>query len=401
MHRRPRPVAPQSNRCRTHSRRRGAASNTKAVYEHAAHSIGTSIPQSDTSHPRAARGAAKEADIDIRSVTVWFQNKRQTDRRIHRQNSEPALPSSSPPPPSLPPSSPFSDAPGNTITPSVAPARSRAPSPTTTPSAASVSATPGRGRRAAAEAQPPAPRAAPIPRQHRRPRGTPRPRPSLALRLPQHTVSPVHPPQETAPSLGSHAPSSSPAGPKTPEKLRRAGVRALWENMPSSPPEADERREGGSVPFGRRITLEYACAREMLGGEGLGRVRVRRDRPRGHRRRREKEKNKEGARREKQAVQTTVVEAREDEEDDERAVPGAESDGDTDTEGLTEPPVTPSSNFGMGDLSMDELDLELEKDGESPIITPKELRQLGPVEVMENSDLMDVAYVLCGLKQRC
>ena len=96
------------------------------------------------------------------------------------------------------------------------------------------------------------------------------------------------------------------------------------------------------------------------------------------------------------------------ENDEDEDMPSADWDvhGDTDTEGvLSEVPVTPSSSFGLGDLSVVDDDDENDRgDGKDALMTmQKDEVMTKDVEVVHSSadsDLMDVAYVLCGLRQR-
>ncbi|KAI0756212.1 hypothetical protein C8Q80DRAFT_1215248 [Daedaleopsis nitida] len=322
------------------------------------------------SHPTREQreAAAREAEIDLRSVTIWFQNKRQSDRR-NLQLSEPlSRPSSSPAPSMpLPPSSPFSDASGNTI--HTVRARTRTLSGNSSISAASAMSATTASRKRDREHD-----AASKAVSNRHVRHKPSRQFSLddiAARserpLPALGRVPYTPPQlqyaAASPCSGPSS-SSSPARPRTPEARGAATAiadvkdRALWENMPSSP-ERDLVRYGS-----RRITLEYACAREMVGSrQPWERVKPEKETYR--------EKEKEKGRKKKvgsghaadrkqpktgaaRPSHTVVRESRKEvDEDDE--VPVAEWDvhGDTDTEGVvSEAPVTPSSSFGFGELSV-------------------------------------------------
>ncbi|KAI0686055.1 hypothetical protein C8T65DRAFT_701232 [Cerioporus squamosus] len=76
----------------------------------------------------------------------------------------------------------------------------------------------------------------------------------------------------TLPQLQCNPSSSTPARPQTPDpdlkEDKDEGKYALWQNMPSSPaaPEPVARSERDLVRYGsRRLTLEYACTREMVG----------------------------------------------------------------------------------------------------------------------------------------
>ncbi|KAI0640182.1 hypothetical protein C8Q77DRAFT_1275519 [Trametes polyzona] len=341
---------------------------------------------------------AKDAEIsDVRSVTVWFQNKRQTDRRIHRQHSEPVamplnLPFCSSPAPStsLVPSSPFSDASGKTI--HTVRARTRTlsstsvTSTTSLPTLSSSSAhTLSRKRSREHEHAHDA---------HRSVRHKPSRHLSLdaiAARKELPVLLPRTPPQ----CLASSSP-PPPARPQTPdfapsEDGSEPGGRALWENMQSSPsaPEPTPRTEKEILRYGRRkYTLEYACARDMVGGKkGSG----------GKTQERRKERGGRLVKASK-GLEVCVEGPREGEDDQEVPVLEWDADlqGDTDTEVPSEV-VTPSSSFGIGQLSVRD-----DREKENKVAPP------GPVEkgdskseAMPDEDLMDVAYVLCGLSQRC
>ncbi|KAI0354722.1 hypothetical protein OH77DRAFT_1590471 [Trametes cingulata] len=346
---------------------------------------------------------AKEAEIDVRSVTVWFQNKRQTDRRMHRQLSEPAtmpLQSCSSPAPSstLPPSSPFSDASGKTI--HTVRARTRtlsSASITSCLSTTSLASTSSRKRE----------------REHTDPshdRRSVRHKPSRHLSLDAiaaRTERPVLLPRTPPQCLAS---SSSPARPRTPEPASEdskcassdggSGGRALWENMQSSPaaPDPAPRSERDILRYGtRKYTLEYACAREMVGVKGKvsGKEKKRMSsRDVKHR----KVKDATARRGEKgEDMHTTGVQERQEEDDQE--IPVLEWDvdlqGDTDTEGVPSEAVTPSSSFGIGELSVAD---EHEKENQ---VATGESAEKGKTDGTRDDELMDVAYVLCGLSQRC
>lgn len=374
---------------------------------------------------------------DVRSVTVWFQNKRQTERRIHRQLSESALqPSSSPTTSSLPPSSPFSDASGNTI--HTARARTRTLSGNSSTSAMSpTSATRKRDRDADHDAE-----ATAISTASRHVRQKPSRHFSLddiAARSERPAHLPRTPPQCIASSSSC---SSSPMQPQTPEtrplslspSVRTPGEegmkgdgkmeadarqRALWENMPSSPvaPDPVPHQERDLVRYGsRRLTLEYACAREMVGARGVEREpsktrglreperEPRRKKKHGHKHhsRQEasetstKEKTDGGARGERTRVRGHI----EDGEDD---IPVADWDmhGDTDTEGvLSEAPVTPSSSFGFGDLSVIDEHTKSQKDAIVDGIQQGHPRKIEIARNPRDEDMMDAAYILCNFSQR-
>ena len=97
-------------------------------------------------------------------------------------------------------------------------------------------------------------------------------------------------------------------------------------------------------------------------------------------------------------------ERKEDDEED-VSVPEWDEHGDTDTEGaLTEAPVTPSSSFGLGDLSVHDEEHEIQGNDKDTTRMAMQEKSMGlGVEVVQSTqdtDLMDVAYVLCGLSQR-
>ncbi|EIW63872.1 uncharacterized protein TRAVEDRAFT_67844 [Trametes versicolor FP-101664 SS1] len=344
---------------------------------------------------------AKDAEIDVRSVTVWFQNKRQTDRRIHRQLSEPVSlplhlqPCSSPAPSSaLTPSSPFSDASGKTI--HTARARTRTLSGN---SAVSTASLPAMGLKRA--------------REHDHDRRSVRHKPSRLLSLDAiaaRTERPVLLPR-TPPQCLSSSPAPASARPHTPEPLSEdePGGRALWENMQSSPaaPEPAKRTEKDLVRYGRRkYTLEYACAKEMVGGKkgAAGRQK-------------EKKGGRSSAKPRTQkggpllgAGTDTGLDVRGEgprEREDDQEVPVLEWDadmhGDTDTEGVPSEAVTPSSSFGIGGLSVaddcekENVVAETERAAEDALKRKMETQ----ASTRSDADLMDVAYVLCGLSQRC
>ncbi len=339
---------------------------------------------------------------DIRSVTVWFQNKRQTDRRIHRQLSEPAtvqLTPSSPMP--LPPSSPFSDASGNTIH----TVRERTRTLSGNSSASALSATSSiQSRKRDREREADAVRA--LARQVRH-------RPSrtislddIAARTERPALLPRTPPQlQCIPSS-----SSSPTRPVTPEPDLKADVAegrraALWQNMPSSPAEPIQRSERNLVRYAsRRITLEYACAREMMGDKEREQTKV--SRLHGEKDSRSKDKKHRkahGQRKEKRRVAAPRPQTRQAREEEEEVldIPVADWDmqGDTDTEGvLSEAPMTPSSSFDLSGLSMQD-----PAKAKAPANLQKEAAVTMQFELARpahDEDMMDAAYVLFNLSQR-
>ncbi|RPD64707.1 hypothetical protein L226DRAFT_565322 [Lentinus tigrinus ALCF2SS1-7] len=369
------------------------------------------------SHPtrEEREQVAKDAEIDIRSVTVWFQNKRQTDRRIHRQLSEPvvqlshphslSLPPSSPMP--LPPSSPFSDASGNTIHTVRVLERTRT---RTLSGNSTLSAT---SRKRDRDREHDASHALARHVRHKPARTISLD--DIAARAERPALLPRTPPQlQCVPS------SSSPARPQTPEpEDTKEGKVALWQNMPSSPaaPEPVARSEREFVRYGygsRRLTLEYACAREMMGEKEREREKVHhrgvhgekdkksKDRKHHHHR---KEHGQHGHKREArrtvlpQPASRTAREMHKEEEDEENLdIPVADWDmHDTDTEGvLSEAPVTPSSSFDFGGLSMQDPVKTKQVDA------PKEVHKEDPVAVhpAHDDDVMNAAYALFNLSQR-
>ncbi|KAJ3001857.1 hypothetical protein NUW54_g6170 [Trametes sanguinea] len=207
---------------------------------------------------------------DVRSVTVWFQNKRQTDRRIHRQLSEPAVapltlnPTSSPAPSILlPPSSPFSDASGKTIH----TVRARTLSSTSITSTTSISSLSSSNRKRERTSE----------NQDRNVRRKPSRHLSLdaiAARTERPVLIPRTPPQCIA-SSSSPSRAHTPEPPSEDGSCVSTGSKALWENMQSSPvaPEPAPRIEREIVRYGRKkYSLEYACAREMIGGKVRGKT---------------------------------------------------------------------------------------------------------------------------------
>ncbi|CDO74417.1 hypothetical protein BN946_scf184867.g15 [Trametes cinnabarina] len=353
---------------------------------------------------------AKDAEIsDVRSVTVWFQNKRQTDRRIHRQLSEPEAasftlhPRSSPTPSYylLPPSSPFSDASGKTIH----TVRARTLSSTSTGSASSLS-TSNRKRERTSE------------NEYRNVRHKPSRHLSLdaiAARTERPVLIPRTPPQCIASS-------SSPARVRTPEppsedgSCTSTGSKALWENMQSSPvaPEPAPRVEREIVRYGRKkYTLEYACAKEMVGGK----VHVKAGKDK-----RKAEGSGSGVQQRtwpdagglgsplvpvgKSKSLASCAEGPREGAEDELDIPMLEWDvdahGDADTEGAPSPSevVTPSGSFSIGELSVMERHKEKEN-AASTAATAEAGSETNDSRAREEEDIMDVAYVLCGLSQRC
>ncbi len=224
-----------------------------------------------------------------------------------------------------------------------------------------------------------------------------------------------------------------------------ARQRALWENMSSSPLAPDEplpspsERDMVRYGGGRRITLEYACARETVGVkewewrwlDGRDGARMRRGREKKstsrHRYHHDaswkraatevSNDDDEGRRRGRAYIHThtnTQTKEMEGTED----IPVAEDDvyggGDTDTEGApSEPPVTPSSSCDLGELRPMGEDEAEDEDSDRTVTVHKKVlagrtkeKKDEPMAVAriqggpDDDDLMDVAYVLCGLRQR-
>ena len=211
--------------------------------------------------------------------------------------------------------------------------------------------------------------------------------------------------------------------------------RALWENMPSSPIAPNEslpsHSERDIVQYAgkRRITLEYACARETVGirewewkwlnGRDEARMRSGREkkgksRHRQHRhdasRKRAPTGGSDDHHRRSRACAHSYTQAKTQEQAEEEAVeediPVADYDvygGDTDTEGApSEPPVTPSSSFSLGELhGIDDHDMDEDSDGTVTVHQKALTEPMGVARIQggPDDDLMDVAYVLCGLRR--
>ena len=420
---------------------------------------------------------------DIRSVTVWFQNKRQTDRRISRQVSEAPPPGTSFPAPSsslspspslllahppasptapLPPSSPFSDASGNTI--HTVRARARTLSGDSSTSALSAMS---RKREREHEHEHEGDAKHPSARHIRHKPSRHLSLDDVAARAERPALVPRTPPQAVVAS-GS---SSSPVQPFTPDlkpalpaavvagrgneenagdAMESARQRALWENMPSSPVAPDEplpaHSERDIVRYSskRRITLEYACAREAVGAkewewrwldgtdgtrrhrgskESKSKSRHRKHHIDASRKHAATEVSGDGDGRRRGRVEPLVFSNpfAQGKERDEEDIPVADYDayggGDTDTEGApSEPPVTPSSSFSLGELHHMEEDEVEDGDSDRTVTVQQEVldgarglklrkksdEPMGVARIQggPDDDLMDVAYVLCGLRQR-
>ncbi|KAI9066507.1 hypothetical protein FKP32DRAFT_1673841 [Trametes sanguinea] len=353
---------------------------------------------------------AKDAEIDVRSVTVWFQNKRQTDRRIHRQLSEPAaapltLHATSSPAPSilLPPSSPFSDASGKTIH----TVRTRTLSSTSITSTTSISSLSSTNRKRERTSE----------NQDRNVRRKPSRHLSLdaiAARTERPVLIPRTPPQCIA-SSSSPSRAHTPEPPSEDGSCVSTGSKALWENMQSSPvaPEPAPRIEREIVRYGRKkYSLEYACAREMIGGKVRGKTAkdARRAESNGGSVRRKPRLGADVLGSPLAPVSKTkglasCADGAQDGGEEDLEIPMLEWDvdahGDTDTEGVPSPAeaITPSSSFGIGELSVvgEEEKENITKAAPAVPADPQTSRDAG---AKEEEDLMDVAYVLCGLSQR-
>ncbi|GJE97782.1 homeobox domain-containing protein [Phanerochaete sordida] len=194
-----------------------------------------------TSHPtREQRETlAKEAAIELRSVTVWFQNKRQTERKVALSNHGGAA-------------GPDDAAAAHTLFPTLPDARGRRishPHPARSPTLSAASASSSSARTVRNHMH-----HAPAPPAHPR-------APSAAKR----------------PSLDAVATRAERPQPRTPPRPRTLstpdGPRALYEHMPSSPPSppSPAARDRDLLAFSRRRraarpTLEWACAAARLAG---------------------------------------------------------------------------------------------------------------------------------------
>ncbi|OJT04550.1 hypothetical protein TRAPUB_4820 [Trametes pubescens] len=230
---------------------------------------------------------------------------------------------------------------------------------------------------------------------------------AIAARTERPVLLPRSPPQCLS---SSPAPAPASARPHTPEPLSEdePGGRALWENMQSSPaaPEPAKRTEKDLVRYGRRkYTLEYACAREMVGGK---KVAVGKEKKAGRSGASAKPGQRKGGLLPAvgKGLDVRVEGPREREDDQEVPVLEWDADmhGDTDTEGVPSEAVTPSSSFGIGGLSVaDDCEKEnvaaaAERAADDALKRKMEEAQ---ASTRSDADLMDVAYVLCGLSQRC
>ncbi|KAL7285011.1 hypothetical protein ACG7TL_000100 [Trametes sanguinea] len=353
---------------------------------------------------------AKDAEIDVRSVTVWFQNKRQTDRRIHRQLSEPAVapftlhPTSSPAPSILlPPSSPFSDASGKTIH----TVRARTLSSTSITSTTSMPSLSSSNRKRERTSE-----------NHDR---NVRRKPSRHLSLDAiaaRTERPVLIPRTPPQCIASSSPPSRAHTPEPPSEdgsCTSSGSKALWENMQSSPvaPEPAPRVEREIVRYGRKkYSLEYACAREMIGGKVRGKTAkdTRKTESKGGSMRRKARLGADALGSPLTSVSkskglASCADGAEGGGEEDLEIPMLDWDvdahGDTDTEGVPSPAeaITPSSSFGLGELSVVDKQ-ENENDARATPAAQTDLQGQKDAGAKEEEDLMDVAYVLCGLSQR-
>ncbi|CCM02253.1 uncharacterized protein FIBRA_04336 [Fibroporia radiculosa] len=205
-----------------------------------------------TTHPTRVQrdDLAKEGNMELRSVTVWFQNKRQTDRRNRNAPRKRANDGST----SFG-SSPFSDITGKTIH-SV---RERMPSPCSSQTEDSESTLISSQRD---PSRSPSPEDWPSPQRRLRKIAS---LPSHKLCL-DHVVSLCEPrqPPRTPPRRSTAYSLVTP---------RRCGP-AIWDTMPSSPPTptCDINKDRVIIDFGRgRLkrmrTLEWACAAARVGGK--------------------------------------------------------------------------------------------------------------------------------------
>ncbi|KAH7911630.1 homeobox-domain-containing protein [Hygrophoropsis aurantiaca] len=180
-----------------------------------------------SSHPtREEREAlANTAGMEMKSVTIWFQNKRQTERKVILHNATSVSNTNSHP---RMPSSPFT---------SVNSSSSLKSAPPNTSSAASSRPSHGRTHSSSSVLQTPHRKITP-----------PRPRPSLDR-------------------VATRSESRRPP-PRTPTKPRNPHA-SLWDNMPSSPlgppPSPPAREYLDFVGSGR--TLEWACAAARIAGK--------------------------------------------------------------------------------------------------------------------------------------
>ncbi|KAH9932413.1 homeobox-domain-containing protein [Amylocystis lapponica] len=186
-----------------------------------------------TSHPtRDQRDAlAKEANMETRSVTVWFQNKRQTERRVALNTSSSARSTRS---------SPFSTPPGNAIHPH----NRLPPAAFSSPQAASGPSRTSSIERLNGTAWPPRSSSLALARRH----------PSL-----DHIASRAERPHRTSP-------------PPTPRRPRRRAlgehaVLAARERRRARGPAGGARaRRLGRTRVRRMRTLEWACAAARMEG---------------------------------------------------------------------------------------------------------------------------------------
>ncbi|KAF9820780.1 hypothetical protein IEO21_01223 [Rhodonia placenta] len=209
-----------------------------------------------TSHPtREQRDAlAKEGDMEVRSVTIWFQNKRQMERRAKK--------------PSPRHSYPFHDVSGKTIhtvrRAALLEQERGGSEDQSSPPAGSQSTTPRASHSPSLEPMtPPLLRDATPVHLTARKRSAPTFDRSLSLdRIAARSERPLLPPKTPPPR-----PRLLPLTPP------RWHAPALWESMPSSPPShSSPQADRDLLDFGRsRLkpirTLEWACAAARVGGQ--------------------------------------------------------------------------------------------------------------------------------------
>ncbi|KAI0310537.1 hypothetical protein OF83DRAFT_1227976 [Amylostereum chailletii] len=238
-----------------------------------------------SSHPtREERElVARDLNTESKSVNIWFQNRRQTERRALRSAASKSASKSKSPSAAPPPSSPFSP------TSSAASASASAAASTSTSGrkrgrgrgrslAAGFSSPFGAGSTAFSEALSLArSHSSPLPYASPHSRGYPYARTPSAESL-ADAGTPTLDALAARTELRTRTPRRSRtrvpyrAGrPEADEDEEDEGEGGLWDNMPSSPlaPESPEcgrpwGREKGMVEYGRRGTLEWACARERV-----------------------------------------------------------------------------------------------------------------------------------------
>ncbi|KAJ3484569.1 hypothetical protein NLI96_g5552 [Meripilus lineatus] len=361
-----------------------------------------------TSHPtREQRDAlAKEAGLEIRSVTVWFQNKRQTERKVALSNG-------------IAPPLPRKGHDSNSATPS----RSACSTPpiSTPRSAASSSRLSNHSRTHSAT--------------HRYPSlddvASRSERPQHPPRTPPRSRTNSFPTIDTDPTPRSQSQGHAGTSSSVATTSRSISTeRALWENMPSSPigPSSPERkRDRDLVDFGRRTigsrrtwTLEWACAAARIStrpqeesdeeGDGLEGDPERTIRGRdgrgnsGINATSRKAPKPLASQRVRPRVRVNEIGVRIPVEE---SMDGMDLDVGGDTEDEGDPPheaVTPSSSMSLGAqsttknrrLPLDEGDSStLKARGKGP--EPRKVARKGS---KHDEEMMDAALALCGLGRR-